>query len=294
LSILYPRIIDKVKYVSAISITYGILAFIMLGFIRYYKISPIISNELPLPVDLNFYNALALAILISLAPPGILLHYRCRIVDEVERFIPLFLRDTAELTRAGASIVRAIIELSEKPYGRWSRVLRRIAIRISLGEEFEETVVKTLKGLPETIKRYVLMILEAYRSGGRAAETLDDAARFAAIIRGFEEEKRRSLRIYGIVLYTSMIIFLLAAGITIYMSKALIKEGAGAEGGLIKVFTTPETLTAIFYITGLFEAIFAGLVVGKLVRGAMVAGIIHVIILLTMVIMFINGLGLFI
>ena len=288
----YPRLADRSLHVLAISTTYGILLFIFLGLLGYYKLQPVIAPELPLPMGLHFYNALAASILVVVAPPGILLYLKHRAIDEMERYLPLFLRDTAELTRAGVSFLRAIVDLSSKPYGKWSTVLRRIAIRVSLGEELEETVSKTLGGYPDAIRRYLIMILEAYRSGGRVSETLDDAARFASTIRGFEEEKRRSLKVYATVLYISVIIFLLSAGATVYMSKTLAEQSAGALP-LVRAFASPESLTAMFYLVGVFESIFAGLVVGKLTYRSMVSGVVHVVALIVMVMVFFNVLTLY-
>lgn len=285
----YPKLADNAKYVGIISLTYGLLLFSFLGLLKYYTLTPYLAPELPLPRDISFYNALTASILLAILPPGLLVYLKNKAIDDVEKSIPIFLRDAAELIRSGWSFPRAIVELSGKPYGKLSTLLKRIALRISLGEDFEQAVALSLKAFPLAIKKYFLMLVEAHNAGGRVGEVLDDAALFASTIRGFEEEKRRSLRVYAMILYISLIIFLLSAGSILYMSVSLQKL-SGKGGPLIRGFVTTEDLMAVFYLVGVFESIFAGLVVGKIVGRSMSVGIVHVVVLMVMVSIFFNSL----
>jgi len=277
----------NVKYVALIS-TLTTLIFIYLALrFKVFRIYPIVSPTLPIPVSINFYNVVVASIVLLIMPPALVLYRRHLLWDRVENVMPMFLRDLSELSKVGVPIPQAILELSKKPYGFWSKDLKKLAIRISLGEDFEEAVRAIAKKYPISVQRYLEIIVEAFKSGGRASEVLDLASRFTSSIRSFEEEKKRSLKVYMLVLYISILIYLASSAAIIYMSVKLHETSAGA-GEIIKGIASPSALLAILYSVGIFEALFAGAVIGKLLYRSVSYGIMHILIILFIVMVSFN------
>jgi archaeal flagellar protein FlaJ len=226
-----------------------------------------------------------------------------RYVKSVERNIPRFLRDILESTDSGVTLPAALIRASTSDYGPISREIGISMTKFSLGYDFHESVMEAARKLKHPYMLQVgLIIVEAYSAGGRTHDVLNSSVMLFNGLEQYTEEKQSELRPYTQLVYISIIIFLVIAIIItaqfISPLNKLPSASAGAPGlgastgghssiNLSKI--SPVYYESVFFFAGLFEAIFGGIVAGKIVDGSASAGLRHSLILTIMTIVIFNA-----
>ena len=147
-----------------------------------------------------------------------------------------------------------------------------------------------------------LIIVEAYSAGGRTHDVLNSSVSLFNGLEQYTEEKQSELRPYTQLVYISIIIFLVIAIIITGQFIGPLDKLPAAAGGapglgattaghssinLSKI--TPVYYESIFFFAGLFEAIFGGIVAGKIVDGSASAGLRHSLILTVMTVLIFNA-----
>ena len=118
----------------------------------------------------------------------------------------------------------------------------------------------------------------------------------------YTEEKQSELRPYTQLVYISVIIFLLIAFIIVSQFIGPLNKlpvGIGSSGvssslasGKFSINVTkiaPVYFESIFFMAGILESIFGGIVVGKIVDASASAGLRHSLILLAITIVIFNA-----
>ena len=252
----------------------------------------VIGGLIPLPYNVDFINTVALMLIALLTPLGVLARIEARRLKSIERTMPRFLDDLSEMVRAGVPMTRAFEELAERDYGALTRIIRRIATKVRVGVDLADAIEAEMKGLSPMTKRLLVMVAEAYRSGGRAAAVLREVSAFTRMLRLFEEERERNLKVYRWIVYLAIMVFLATSAVLLYLSESIYEMSMLAGPGILRGFLTPEVLTGILYYTSIMVSLFSGFVIGKVTERRAMLGVPHVVALLVMNMLFFNNMDL--
>ncbi len=234
-----------------------------------------------------FYFLLGIAIIIILLPFLISLITETGREKEKEEMFLEFARNLVESVRAGIPISRSIIHVATKNYGSLTPHVQKLANQIKIAIPVKQalrTFASDIKN--KIVSRSVELIIEAETSGGEIGSVLD------AVVRSVNEiedlKKERKSRVFGMVIQGYIIFFifvvimlfveikfmpLIASALT---GTEIQTSGLGIAGGGVST----EIIERSFFILLLVQALFAGLVIGKLSQGAIRYGIKHSAILL--------------
>jgi len=240
-----------------------------------------------LPYNVDFINLIVIFILILITPYALYKYMVFRRKKRVEMLMPVLLYDLAGLVRAGHTIPRALeIEL-KKDLGPLNELLEKALIRITLGVDVSKALSETFKDQTIVTRRFTETIAEAHESGGRAAQVLTEASMHVSRLQAFEEERKRSMKVYVSIVYAAILIFLVSSAFLLFFNTGLYEASRiGAAGTFVTLFLSPNQLKGVLYYTTIFITIPSSIAIGKIRSGYAVEGLIHMAILLTIVMLF--------
>ena len=198
---------------------------------------------------------------------------------EMEDMFPIFLRDFVEAIRSGMNLTQAIESVSKNDYKSLTPFVKRLAAQLDWGFPVELALKKFAEGTKSRmIARTISSVIESYRFGGNIADTFEALSSTAVEIDRLRKE--RTLYLHSQMI-TGYIVFFVFLGVIIALERYLVPS-------LTTVSVTPLTgeegvsmtqLTSayhdLFFHLVLMQGFFAGLTVGKMAEGAMVAGLKH-------------------
>ncbi|MBI5398824.1 type II secretion system F family protein [Candidatus Woesearchaeota archaeon] len=235
---------------------------------------------------------------------------------EIEEKFPEFVRNLVGAIKSGMPVSKAIIYVSRSDYGALTPHVVKLANKC----EWAIPVHKALTNFAAdtknpVIKRAVSTVIEAEQSGGSVEDVLETITSSVIEIKRIKLERQAS--IHG-QLVQSYVIFLVFLGVMIVIQNLLIPyiadiqakgatefgegeekvqlQSGGALAELLKKveidYSSPKafilsltawftTIRGVFLMLALIQALFAGLVLGKLAEGEIRAGVKHALILMT-------------
>lgn len=195
-------------------------------------------------------------------------------IKKIEKMFPRYLGDIAESISAGMTLPQAIRAVTKNDYDVLTSHVKDISAKISWGIPFEKVFNDFAMSTGSSMmKRNVQSIIETHKSGGSMDTVLK------AVAESFNEiekiKKERSTSVYSQMINGYMI-FIVFLGVMIGMSSMLIpafrfEETSNAD--MVAMFK--EIFRALIVIQGFF----AGIAIGKMAEGTIVAGIKHAIVL---------------
>lgn len=196
---------------------------------------------------------------------------------EIEEMFPVFLRDFVEAVRGGLVIPQAFKSVSRNDYRALSPYVKKISEQLDWGISVDKVLPKFAREVKsELIGRVVSSVIESHRFGGNLADTFEALANTATEIKRLRAERRTYLQSQ---LITGYIIFFVFLGVMIALEKFLVPGLAKTSlpGGVGEAMQEKvlEEYKAVFRNLILIQGFFAGLSVGKMAEGAMVAGLKH-------------------
>ena len=253
--------------------------------IREIKIDPIIG----------FFDIIDVTILAALALfliPAMAYHSDRQWRDDIDDHIPSLLREISDAQKTGLPLPRAIMEASKHQYGALTPELKKMASKISWGIPFSDT----LRSLTETadtplMKRTSLLILEAERSGGAIEDVFESAHKHVSEVLGLKRERLGAMKPYTWIIYASFIVFALVMIILLYsffqtLAVQMVDAVQSSEDPTTALPFNVAGLQLIFFHLMVIEAIFAGLIAGKMGDGNAKIGLRHSCILLVICYLF--------
>ncbi len=247
--------------VYAISSAVGVLvAFLLTGFFGIVQ-TPFID----LPV------AVAIALVISAAPPAIVHHRIYSKKSSIEKGVAVFLRDLTETRKSGLAPEKCIENLSERDYGAFSKELKNISAEISWGiplrKVFLDFVGRTRSWLTQIV---MFLLVEAIDVGGGTIAMIESLTRFNTMTEQVNKEKKMAVRPYILVPYFAAVLLVATTLMTlIFTSQTLgVAETRGAALNI-------EFMTMIFSVSVIMHCYLIGLVAGKISEEALSAGFKH-------------------
>lgn len=204
---------------------------------------------------------------------------------QTEENFPVFLRDFVEAVRGGLTVPAAFALISKNDYGELNKYVRKIAAQLEWGIPVDKVLLSFSKSTNSAlIARVVSSVVESHRFGGRLADTFEALSKTAVEVDRLKAERKLFLQSQ---MMTGYIIFFVFLGVIISLEAFLIpsiskSNTIGIQQGASAL--TPEQIAAgfkdIFRNLVLIQGLFAGLSVGKMAEGAVVAGLKHSLIMM--------------
>ncbi len=233
----------------------------------------------PVPVQ-NLILSYAVA---AVLPPLFINFLDIRWRRAVDRNVPKLVSEVAEDIRRGVSIVRAVELASERRLGPLTVELKKVKAMLSWGLTFDEAVEKMLEKVDTPLAtRTFTLFAEMNRVGGDVRSVLEALERYLIEFRRVEGERRASLRPYLFITYIAFGVFLLVTWL-IYKSffVEIVKSSARfGDVGFLKITINLEEIKNAFLQLCVIEAVFGGIVAGKLAEESYGEGVKHILILL--------------
>lgn len=238
------------------------------------------------------YVLLNLFSILLMAAPVLYLRYNAYLKKKkMEKKFPEFLRDVVEGTRAGMSLPQAIQNTESGNYGPLDEKIKKMDAQLDWGIPFDQVLRNFGKETDSAlIKRSAETIVQAYESGGDIQDVLESVGDNIRTIKQLKEERESQL--YG-EMVTGYIVYFIFIGILIALTNYLLPNLASAQeslggsgsfsviggGGGASLQENIDTYNTWFQRLVFIQAIFSGLIVGKLSEGELRAGFKHVAIL---------------
>lgn len=245
---------------------------------------------------------LGLGIAIALAPITYITYNNFRYLNTVEKNIPRFMRDILESTNSGVILPRALIQATTQGYGPISNEIAVAMTKFSMGYDFKSSIMDACEKLRHPYMLQVgQIIIEAYAAGGKMREVLESSVVLFNGLEQYDQQKQSELRPYTQLVYISVLIFLIIAYIIVSRfigplnSLPVSTKSAGGLPAAVNTFSVglskipPVYFESIFFISGILESIFGGIVAGKIVNASASAGLRHSLALLVITIVVFNA-----
>ena len=213
--------------------------------------------------------------------------------DSIDRNLPLFLLALSSAVQSGANLIRAIETTAERNMGALTPELKNLQANISWGMPIEDSFQNFANRTGTKTARRVTVLLEmALKIGGDIRTNLEMIQKHVTELQNLEKERKSSLAPYTYTIYISFAIFL---GIAVILSSQffnqfevvqhLLSKSPGTNGGAMFASIKDVNFAAlkqILFNMSMIEAVFGGLVAGKIGAGSYVAGIKHIIVMIVM------------
>ncbi len=224
--------------------------------------------------------------ILALVPPAIMYYMDSRRRDAIDNNIPHLIRDIADAGRSGMTLTRAIEISAERDYGPLTHEIKKLMAKVS----FRVPLEKALQFFADRTgtmlaRRSAMLIAEANKSGGDIQESMESVAKHVQDIQYLENKRRATLRPFIGVMYISFAVFLVTVYLLIssfFRQLASSNLAGGNVGGIgFNFVSLPlDKITAVFLYMAMIEAVFAGLVGGKMATGYVKDGLKHAILLM--------------
>jgi flagellar protein FlaJ len=213
------------------------------------------------------------AAVVTLGVPLMYKYTQYTAIKMLETIFPNFLRDVTENIRTGMTLPQAIKTCSANDYGILSPYIKDMSMKISFGIPFEHVLTDFAeKSQSVIIKRNIHTIIETHRSGGALDTVLE------SVVQSFIEldkiKKERTARVSS-QMVNGYLIYFVFLGVMVGLSSFMVPAFRWIEGaGEMKA-----VFTEIFRNLIIVQGFFAGLAIGKMAEGTIMAGIKHALIL---------------
>jgi flagellar protein FlaJ len=248
-------------------------------------------TELPIRRAITWFT---IAFMCLIGPYGFYAYSKQRLVKQIERRLPDFLRDVAEAGRFGMILAEAIVVSSSGRYGKLTPEIKKMAAQISWGVPATEALrlfsqrVKT----PMT-ERVVSIIVKSSDAGGDVADVLTMVSHATKETQLTEEERRISMSTYVAVIYISFLVFIVTIWImNVTFLPKMVEAGSSLTGGTVGGSSSIEsplakdivgvvnTIQLAFITALLVHAVGDGVLAGVLDNGKIATGLRHSFIML--------------
>jgi flagellar protein FlaJ len=224
-----------------------------------------------------FDEYILLAIVIALFPAAVLdyvdYHWR-RSIDE---HLPDLFRAIVQAEKTGMTLPQAVEEAAKRRYGALTFELRRMVVHMSWGKSFEEVFQSFSERVNTSLtKRSVPLVVEASRSGGHVEEVFEPMGKFVQSTLNAEKERQAQTRPYIAIVYVAFFVFLFTV---IMLFKTFFFQVTDVPS-LNTAMLSSEEARKLFFHMSIVQALFSGLVAGKMGEGTVSAGLKHSVIML--------------
>jgi flagellar protein FlaJ len=256
---------------------------LLLGLNSALVASIVLINFLMLSDVPSLFSTINIIALFIFALPIILLRYtEYKDVREIEEMFPVFLRDFVETIRSGMPLPAAIKAVAKNDYKALNSYVRRMSAQLDWGISVERVMLSFGKrSRSKLVMRIISSVIESHRFGGNLSDTFEALSNTAIEIDRLREERKLYMNSQMITGYVVFFVFLaVMVGLEKFLVPSLGDFSAGNMfGGAGAAATQPSNIAeeykVIFRDLILIQGLFAGLAVGKMAEGAIMAGMKH-------------------
>lgn len=250
-----------------------------------------------IPLNQRVNNWLTLGMVLILAGPGFMEFSNSRWLRGVDVNAPRLLRDVTETVQSGVPLFRALEEATTRDYGPISENLEIAMVKFNLTSDLEGSLNWLGEALIRpSIKRISTILIEAYKTGGDILDVLTTSVDIFNDVAEYSEERNNQMRPYVMIVYLGLIVFLVISWLllTRFLTPLIssTSDPVIGESGLIHSMLDINYYQSIMFWAAVMEAIFGGLVAGKMGDGKVASGLIHSMALLLITVIFFNTLHL--
>lgn len=235
-----------------------------------------------------FSTLVFFSVLVSILPLLVWMYVDYSRKKQIEENFSVFLRDFIEAVRGGLTVPEAIKSVSKNDYKALTPYVKKLAAQLDWGIPLDKALENFVKGTKSRlIGRIISSVIESHRFGGKLTETFEALSSAALEIERLRLERKMYLQSQ---MLTGYIVFFVFLGVIVGLEKFLIPSLTQTTSNLPM---EPEVFVSefktLFRNLVYLQAVFAGLIVGKMSEGVVAAGIKHSIIMIvigTLVLMF--------
>jgi flagellar protein FlaJ len=251
-----------------------------------------------------FYFILVISLVIASLPFVMHLMSTQGAQKEKESKFLEFIRDLVEGVRTGTPINRSIVNLQDRDYGTLSINIKKLANQVNIGIPLDSALKIFAKDAKSAvISRSVVLISEAQKAGGDIGNILESVSSSVNQTEELKKEQKAavsSLISQGYIIFLIFIVIMLVLQYSI-LPIALDFTSSGtvlsSNTGLSSQETTSlsvteensESFSTPLLILLVVQAIFAGLIIGKISEGKIMSGVKHSFILLAVTLLITTG-----
>jgi len=201
----------------------------------------------------------------------------------IEDKFSVFLRDLIEAVRGGLLLPQAFKAVSKNDYGILSTYVKKMSAQLEWGVPLEKVLLNFARETKsKLIGRVISTVIESHRAGGDLTDVLEALGRTAVEIERLRAERKLYLHSQVITGYVIFFVFLgVMIGLRRFLVPSLIEASLEAPSATAQPTEISQEYQSCFQHLIIIQAIFAGLIVGKMSEGHIVAGIKHVLIMIT-------------
>jgi len=229
---------------------------------------------------LGYDRLLIIAFLIAIMPYAIDITLQKRRLKKKEELYTEFLFKLSEMMRGGLDPIKSVKELAKSDMGVLTPHIRMASNEMLYGKSFEGA----MRGMSasvgsDLVRRYTELVIQSSYSGGSVADLILKSSEDMRSIINLEREKEGALSQFTLIFY-------FAQGIIVFIAYTLNSSllpflTGGATGNLFG----ENEIQNIDFPNGFFHliminALFGGLVIGKISEGDVRYGLKHVVILM--------------
>ena len=278
-----PKIERKERQlVAAVSAALGIsiaLASVLSIFVLHTK----------MPFDWD--QMIVVGLLVAIFPPSVIEIMDLRWEHGIDKNIPRLLREIAESGKTGLTLTRAIEVSGERDYGPLTKELNQLVAQLSWGSSIEEAFrAFAVRARTKLAQRTSDLIVEVARSGGDTQEVMEQVNKHIGELQSIDRERYAQMRPYAAVVYIAFGVFLFTDILLIrsfftqiveLQAKVMATSGGGGGGVFAGAGSVDVTfLKKVLYHAVIIQALFGGLIAGKMSEGRLGAGLKHTLLLL--------------
>ena len=216
-------------------------------------------------------------------PSIVIKYFENKRVKDMEKNFPIFLQDFVETIRGGMSLPQAFKTISVNQYGPLTPLVRKMSAQLDWGIPVETVLLNFAKEThSRLISRIVSTVMESHKFGGKLLETFEALSGSAIEVERLRAERRLFLNSQ---IVTGYIIFFVFLAVIIGLEKYLVPSlgqvstqsltRISSGGPAISQANLAKEYSSLFRNLILMQGLFAGLTVGKMSEGAIVAGVKH-------------------
>lgn len=252
----------------------AVIAYITFALFNYLYLSKVTGYA----ITMYLVGAIVVAM-----PLVVIKYFENKRVKDMEKNFPVFLQDFVESVRGGMTLPQAFKTISVNQYGVLTPLVKKMSAQLDWGIPVEIVLLNFSKETKSRlISRIVSTVMESHKFGGKLLETFEALSGTAIEVERLRAERRLFLNSQVITGYIIFFVFLaVIIGLEKYLVPSLGQVSAqsltqiSAGGTSASQSNIAKEYSEIFRNLILLQGLFAGLTVGKMSEGAVVAGIKH-------------------
>jgi flagellar protein FlaJ len=224
-----------------------------------------------------FDEYVVLAMVIALFPAAVLDYVDYRWRRSIDEHLPDLFRAIVQAEKTGMTLTQALEEVSKRRYGPLTAELKRMVAHMSWGKSLEEVFQSFSQRVSTSLtRRSVPLVIEASRSGGHVEKVFEPTSKFVQSTLTAEKERQAQTRPYIAIVYVAFLVFLFTV---IMLFKTFFVQMTEMSTLNSSILSNSEARQLFFHMS-IVQALFGGLVAGKMGEGTISGGLKHSVILL--------------